>query len=262
MGVGNPPPPDAAEDASVSSTYARLRRAWLNERCAPALLPYEGQLAESAAEHVEMALAELEERRAAAAEAAAAGRQVGTAADEMGNTLRTMEIDRVRCAGRGEEARGRARVRRADTPRTAPSIGRYLLRSYLRTRLYKLEMYALHTLFTDGAEELLSEREKKYLEGFSRLQEQLCTDMVLKHLPGQFRSLQQQDTMEDDPAKQYDMVPHPDLDTHVFVRVLRDLGNVNVDDSYNPINMQRGDQFVVRYRPVMGYVATGDVELV
>ena len=82
LGAGGAGNPDGTEDASVSSTYARLRRAWLNERCAPALLPYEGQLAESAAEHVEMALAELEERRAAAAEAAAAGRQAGTAADE------------------------------------------------------------------------------------------------------------------------------------------------------------------------------------
>lgn len=58
------------------------------------------------------------------------------------------------------------------------------------------------------------------------------------------------------------MIDAPDLDSAVFVRVLRDVGVVAVEGTDTAFEMQRGDVFVVRWRVVRERVLAGDVELI
>ena len=76
--------------------YARLKRAFVNERACPEILQYEESLVAEAVEHVDMQQAELDDRRASAA-TAEAGRD-SSASDDLVDLLKTMELDRVKCA--------------------------------------------------------------------------------------------------------------------------------------------------------------------
>jgi len=131
--------------------------------------------------------------------------------------------------------------------------------------LYKLETFSLHIMQDSNLFSRLSQRERRFLGSHTDLLDKLHDDLVLKHLPQQFNSLVQQDTLV---GETNDMVPSPNLDTHVFIRVRGDLGRVNVGYSESEpngrpseVDMSAGDQFVVRYRPIAQLLANGEVEL-
>jgi hypothetical protein len=139
---------------------------------------------------------------------------------------------------------------------------RYLLRVYLRVRLQKVERHVMHILDSADVAARLSEREAQYARDYFVLFGSHMKAAAANHLPGAgglarrrgkgnraalasrpappscqrcfplplpteaFSSLVRQAAAH--PAK--DMVPAPDLDRHVFARVLEDRGNVTVDE--------------------------------
>ena len=58
------------------------------------------------------------------------------------------------------------------------------------------------------------------------------------------------------------MVDKPDEDAAVFVRALRDVGEIFVEGTDRRFEMKRGDVWVVRWSAVRGRVLGGDVELI
>lgn len=61
------------------------------------------------------------------------------------------------------------------------------------------------------------------------------------------------------------MIDKPDEDTAVFVRVLRDVGDIFVHGTDRRFEMKRGDVWVVRWSAVRAWAVgsgTGDVELI
>lgn len=56
-------------------------------------------------------------------------------------------------------------------------------------------------------------------------------------------------------------VREPDLDKHVFCRVLDDVGELDIDDATEPVTLSRGSAFIVPYRRVRALVEDGSVEL-
>ncbi len=58
------------------------------------------------------------------------------------------------------------------------------------------------------------------------------------------------------------MVDTPDLDKAVFVRILRDVGEVTVPGTDTRCEMLRGDVYVVRWSAVREIVGRGDAELI
>lgn len=58
------------------------------------------------------------------------------------------------------------------------------------------------------------------------------------------------------------MVETPDTDKAVFVRGLRDVGEVWVEGTDTAFEMRRGDVFVVRWAAVKDVVGRGDAELI
>ena len=57
------------------------------------------------------------------------------------------------------------------------------------------------------------------------------------------------------------MVDRPDEDAALFVRGLRDVGDVVIEGTGRRIEIKRGDVFVVRWSAVRGWVEAGDLEV-
>ena len=110
--------------------------------------------------------------------------------------------------------------------RHAPTQVRYLLRCYYRLRVHKIEEHAMYILDNAGVKARLSEREDAYAQEYFMLQGTHLKQTIGSQLPEAFASLVRQVGAQ--PEK--DMMPAPDLDKHVFCRVLEDLGQVPVDE--------------------------------
>lgn len=135
---------------------------------------------------------------------------------------------------------------------------RYLLRAYLRVRLQKIERHVMHILDNSDVAARLSPKEVQFARDYFVLFGAHMKAAAANHLPDAFSSLVRQASAH--PGK--DMVPAPNLDRHVFCRVLEDRGNVTVDEEGNVAEFNRGDLFVIRYRAVQPLLAEGAVELV
>jgi GINS complex subunit 4 len=66
----------------------------------------------------------------------------------------------------------------------------------------------------------------------------------------------------DDTTGGISMVDRPDEDRAVFVRCLRDVGEVAVEGTETVCDMKRGDVWVVRWSAVRRWVGAGDIELI
>ncbi|KAM0965838.1 hypothetical protein ACFX15_021205 [Malus domestica] len=133
----------------------------------------------------------------------------------------------------------------------------FLLRSYYRIRLQKIEKYMFH--IRDNAESRLYDKEKLFVE-------QCCADLqthleksVLLQLPSTYQSVFRQSS-----EKETDMVPRPQLDTFVVCKTKYHLGHIQLEDSGDgesdssasqrpldePFEMEPNVLYFVRYKAV------------
>jgi GINS complex subunit 4 len=127
---------------------------------------------------------------------------------------------------------------------------KYMLRSYLRTRLLKIERFAMYCMDKPEMRARLSPQEDAYAEKYVTLVGHHLADNVTKKLPDAFASVTRQASAH--PAN--DMIPAPDLGRHVFARVLRDLGNVAVYEDGGTAELAKDDLYILRYnmlRPLL-----------
>ncbi|KAM2018819.1 hypothetical protein ACFX1T_021703 [Malus domestica] len=129
----------------------------------------------------------------------------------------------------------------------------FLLRSYYRIRLQKIEKYMFH--IRDNAESRLYDKEKL-----------CCADLqthleksVLLQLPSTYQSVFRQSS-----EKETDMVPRPQLDTFVVCKTKYYLGHIQLEDSGDgesdssasqrpldePFEMEPNVLYFVRYKAV------------
>ncbi|EPS66844.1 hypothetical protein M569_07932 [Genlisea aurea] len=137
----------------------------------------------------------------------------------------------------------------------------FLLRSYLRTRLLKIEKYAFHV---EKTKELMNQRlsgdELVFaLRCAADLKHHLNTN-VLSKLPDQYQSHLKQSVASDED----DMVPEPKLDGYVICRSKRFLGSFQLDDDgmEEPINIEPNDLYALPYRSIKPLVESGQIDLV
>lgn len=134
----------------------------------------------------------------------------------------------------------------------------YMLRSYLRTRLQKIEKDMIHISKTD-----LWNRLSKEEEGFAKRcyenMKSYLDESVLSKLPSGYQSdLKQSNASEED-----DMVPEPNLDTFVFCKSESSIGAIPLDDSADEIvDLVAGDLYVLRYKSIKPFVENGQIDLV
>ncbi|KAI9834926.1 MAG: hypothetical protein M1819_002649 [Sarea resinae] len=121
---------------------------------------------------------------------------------------------------------------------------KFLVRSFLRARIAKIDKHALHLLTTPRLKGRLSSSEQQYLTTHQALLHAHYRASFLSHFPPQLQRL-------DDTAGGISMIETPDLDTAVFCRVLRDVDEpVVIEGTDTEVHMRRGDVFVVRWRLV------------
>ncbi|KAI8982022.1 hypothetical protein BDF20DRAFT_446923 [Mycotypha africana] len=202
-----------ALSSTVGEALADLTQAWMNERNAPEILPFERDLVALLLDQVQAQtekMTELAERNSI-------------------NTYQSMlyqtEVERVK----------------------------YVLRSYLRARLDKIERCTLFILRQENLEELLSISELHYAREYQDLMETHNHDSFLHRLP---RSQHKQDEQ----GNGINMVVEPNLDAAVVCKVLKSIGHVNIggDDILFDVN----DVYLLRYRDVREHLTARKLKLV
>ncbi|KAJ2881049.1 GINS complex subunit [Coemansia aciculifera] len=104
---------------------------------------------------------------------------------------------------------------------------KYLVRSYLRTRLSKIEEHARHYTKDALYRARLSQSELEYAKGYVELEERHVRRSFLDQLPPHLRGL------EDVAAEGLEMVSRPDLDAAVFCRVRATVGEFQFEPRYS-----------------------------
>ncbi|KAI9838518.1 MAG: GINS complex subunit [Sclerophora amabilis] len=133
---------------------------------------------------------------------------------------------------------------------------KFLVRSYLRARIAKIDKYALHILRTPALRSCLSPPELQYLTQHQALLHHHYLSSFLHSFPDKLRRL-------DDTAGGISMIEQPDLDVAVFCRVLRDVQDpVVIQGTDTVFELRRGGVHVVRYSAVRDAILRGDVELI
>ncbi|KAK1295286.1 hypothetical protein QJS10_CPA16g01678 [Acorus calamus] len=134
----------------------------------------------------------------------------------------------------------------------------FLLRSYLRIRLLKIQKYVIHYSKTQLWDRL-SEEEQKFAKKCTDILEKHFERSVLSRLPYGYQSiLRQSISSEED-----DMVPEPQLDTFVFCKSKGAVGSFQLDDSGDEIvDLVADDLYILRYKSIKGLVEAGRIDLV
>jgi GINS complex subunit 4 len=193
-----------------------LVQAWVAERTAPELLPYEQRLVDRVADLLHKQIEHVEETSGMDARTGFALVIIQT------------EMERVK----------------------------YIVRSYLRARIAKIDKYALYILRTPEQLARLSHLERQYLQKHQAVLERHFQSAFLRDLPDTSNLRRIDDTT----AAGVSMVTAPDMKKAVFCRVLKEANEVRVANEKE--ELAKGSTVLLRYEAVKGLVADGSVVLI
>eukprot|EP00298_Acanthocystis_sp_HF-20_P003557 c13897_g1_i1.p1 GENE.c13897_g1_i1~~c13897_g1_i1.p1 ORF type:complete len:197 (+),score=56.50 c13897_g1_i1:2-592(+) len=129
----------------------------------------------------------------------------------------------------------------------------YCLRSYLRTRLFKIELYSQH-ICQGGDDSLLvsnlSAAELKFAQQFQLARDNHFKASFLHTLPEKHQAL-------DKP----EMVAKPNLGTYVFTQAMDDLGLFRVDEEES-FAVKKDDVYLIPYAPAKKFIPTKGICLI
>eukprot|EP00397_Hematodinium_sp_SG-2012_P022105 GEMP01022881.1.p1 GENE.GEMP01022881.1~~GEMP01022881.1.p1 ORF type:complete len:235 (-),score=26.02 GEMP01022881.1:1512-2216(-) len=213
----NPESPQLNVDADSGFKFEHLYGAWRNEKLAPELLPYQADLL-----HDQQDLCNIQE-----------------------DSLRVPPVFKDR-----EDLQTNARdyFMQHDLARY-----QWLIRSYLRLRITKLENYAMyyreHPIF-------LSSQEKRLVGELLEYEKQQYEQMCLKSLDSRIRS----------GLMTLEIMPKPDLEQFVFIEVAvpettifinsesqpltQGASQPNLSFTQEPITLKKGDKFFILYSQI------------
>eukprot|EP00050_Salpingoeca_kvevrii_P019619 m.88345 g.88345 ORF g.88345 m.88345 type:complete len:221 (-) comp8496_c0_seq3:109-771(-) len=192
-----------------------LKRAWLNEKSSPEPLEYEAH----AVQRLKEALETQHQQTTEAAH--------DSLEDLFNANVYQMEINRLT----------------------------FLMKCYLRTRLAKIERYAVHIMSTPALRMRLSEEEQLFAARYRMLQEAHFRASCLSSIPEAFQKT--------DVAAER-MVPQPDLETNVFVRCNESVGSVQLADEGEAsftVSLNQGDIYILRYSKISSLLLQNKVSL-
>lgn len=133
---------------------------------------------------------------------------------------------------------------------------RFLARGYMRARLYKIEQLAPYIVAHPEIHSRLTSTELQHAKRYAELTEKLFTNSVLSVLPESMRSLT--DDLSDQGIPP--MVTPPQLRKPVFIRALKDCGEIPVADGHT-LTLSKGSIHLVPYQTVQQQMLAGDIEL-
>ncbi|KAL8370628.1 hypothetical protein RB595_000820 [Gaeumannomyces hyphopodioides] len=133
---------------------------------------------------------------------------------------------------------------------------KFLVRSYLRARMAKIDKHTLHYLSTPALRARLSESELAYATRHQALLHNHYLSSFLASFPPALQNL-------NDTAGNISMIDTPDLDSAVFIRLLRDcFVEGKGTDSDGAMEGKDGDILILRWSDAKSLVEAGDAELV
>ncbi|ETI45014.1 hypothetical protein, variant 2 [Phytophthora nicotianae P10297] len=128
---------------------------------------------------------------------------------------------------------------------------RYMVSSYLRTRLRKIEKFAIHILQDEVLTQRLSVKERNFAQQFVMLFESHVNDLAIGKFSKDNRTL----TADG-------MVSEPNLDSFVFCQG-KEAGGVQCDDKGGDfVQVTSADRYILRYRSVQEHVQAGAIDLI
>ncbi|XP_072396580.1 DNA replication complex GINS protein SLD5 [Diabrotica undecimpunctata] len=135
---------------------------------------------------------------------------------------------------------------------------RFLISSYLRTRLEKIEAYVIHILNEEskrvdkGDELYLSEQELKFAKDYSHTMKQYF-EKLIKCYPGN-----QSDAWSD-------KIIEPNLNSFVFLKSKNRVEGISIEEN-NPesdlVDFNSGSQMIISYSSISELVKKGEVHLI
>jgi len=134
---------------------------------------------------------------------------------------------------------------------------RFVINSYLRARLEKIESQVWHYTGPGEAGSRMTQEESAFATSFRESGTSLMNSLVLKHLPGGAW----------DPEKSVPALPGPTLSQAVFVKVLESREGIEVVDESGAgrdetVDLQVGAQHLLQYNVVRGLLDEGCVALI
>jgi GINS complex subunit 4 len=133
---------------------------------------------------------------------------------------------------------------------------KYLVRSYLRARMAKIDRHTLHYLSTDELRARLSEMELAYATRHQALLHNHYLSSFLSSFPPNLQNL-------NDASAGISMIETPDLECAVFIRLLKDtFVEGRGVDSDGSLDMRESDIVILRWADAKPLVEVGSAELV
>ncbi|ODV95604.1 hypothetical protein PACTADRAFT_80991 [Pachysolen tannophilus NRRL Y-2460] len=130
----------------------------------------------------------------------------------------------------------------------------FLIRNYLRTRLYKIDNFTIYIHNTDEELKKLAPTELEYMERHFEILVELYNKQFLLKLPEALRPL-------DDNSGGINMVPEPNLSTSVFFKVANDINEIiTIGDEH--IELTNNGIYLMSYKLIRPLVMTGNVFLI
>lgn len=133
----------------------------------------------------------------------------------------------------------------------------FLLRSYLRVRLQKLEKFMFYIWKNESLRSRLSDPEKMFVQRCIDDMENHLEETVLSKLPDNYQSVRRQSVI----SEEDDMVPEPQLDTFIACKARNSFVSLRLADSERPLEMERHDVSFVLYKVIEDKIGA-DIDLV
>ncbi|GFO37980.1 DNA replication complex gins protein sld5 [Plakobranchus ocellatus] len=138
---------------------------------------------------------------------------------------------------------------------------RFVVSSYLRHRLAKIEKFTSHVLQEeekrrDTDAPLLSDAELEFAKGYEANLKSHLASTALRHMPTNAATFNDKE-----------MAVLPDLNSYVFLRVNETTENVLVEEATVDVgeeimDFEKGDQHIMMYKPISSLVESGAVSLI
>ncbi|CDO75940.1 hypothetical protein BN946_scf184873.g29 [Trametes cinnabarina] len=206
------------QDLAEETPFQQLIRHWMNERHAPDILPGQEMLLGRLLDHIRKQTSDVELLRAD---------PDSSEEEHFRIMLVQTEVERVK----------------------------FVIRSYVRTRLHKIEKYAKFISVNPEIHEKLSKAELDHARRYARLVDYHFNQSVLQSLPEQQRSA------EENVPFMPPMTAEPDKLRPVFAHALQDCPPMRLPDG-TMSEMQKGQIVLVPYYVVEHLLLRGEVELV
>ncbi|XP_015609842.1 DNA replication complex GINS protein SLD5 [Cephus cinctus] len=133
---------------------------------------------------------------------------------------------------------------------------RFIISSYLRCRLEKIEQYAMHILTEEaqrGREDgYLSSDELRFAKDYLSSIELLFRTLALQHMPNVLQKFEIET-----------MTVKPNIHAHVFLRANKRITGIIVPGTVDEeVDFEEGSQHIVQYSAVADLVKNGDIQLI